>query len=75
MTTNADIKKYAERYENLLNEKEANAEDTKELMTEAKENGIDTKALKAAIKKKRSKPNVSHEDAVRAYLVALGVKV
>lgn len=66
--SNANIKGGAERYENLLDEKQKILEDLKELSKELSSNGINMKALKEAIKIKRSPPNEDHESFVLGYL-------
>lgn len=71
---NTDIKAAAARYETLLTEMDTLREDMKELGKELKNNGIDVKALKKAVKIKRTPPDVSHEDTVRVYLSAMGVR-
>lgn len=72
--SNTNIKAAAQRYENLLDDKDRISEDMKELTKELKANGIDIKALKDAIKIKRKPIDESHEALVLGYLKAIGAQ-
>lgn len=74
MTTslNADIAGFADRVNNLLNEKDALTSDVREVYDEAKEQGVNVKALRKVIAKRRAKtPDPAVVAAMEAYEHAL----
>lgn len=72
------VKSFADRLNNLIDEKETNAEDIRELKAEAKEAGVDPKALAAVVKQQREDAEqrakrLAHEEVVDQYRAALSL--
>jgi uncharacterized protein (UPF0335 family) len=69
---NSDIAGFADRVNNLLNEKDAITSDVREVYDEAKEQGVNVKALRKVIAKRRAKtPDPAVVAAMEAYEHAL----